>query len=349
MRGLAGHGGHVTLPTVDLRSTAERRVRRAWGARAGPALRIAGSLYGAVEDTRHALYDLGLLAAWHPGVPVISIGGLTVGGSGKTPLTAEVAGWLYDVGRRPAVVTHGYEDEMQVHRHLLPPDLPVVGGRHRERAARRAVERGADAVVLDSGFQRRRSARDFDLLAVTTGELATARRRLPAGPLRERWGALLRADGLVIVRRAGQSALPAAARRWLERHMAGKPAAELRLVPGPLRPANGPARHREVEAPVAVSSVMNPEGFLAGLREREVRPKARFVLSDHGDIDGGTAERVLERAGGQGIVCTLKDRDKLSRAVAERAPLWWLPDVLRWEGGRGPLRRRVLEAIDGAA
>ena len=347
MRGLPGVGGHVTVETVDLRSPREQAVRRAWDGRPGPGLRLAGAVYGAVEDTRHALYDLGLLTAWHPGVPVISVGGLTVGGSGKTPLAAEVAGRLRRAGRRPGVVTHGYEDEMEVHRHLLPADVPVVGGRNRERAVRRAIEVGADTVVVDSGFQRRRLARDFDLLAVTTGELAAARRRLPAGPLREGWSAMLRSDALVVVRRAGQAALGDGIRGWMERHLRGLPAAELRLAPAPPRPANDPARTRAIDAPVAVSAVMDPDRFLAGLRDRDVRPKARFVLPDHADVDEGLAERILTRAGGDGIVCTLKERGKLTRAVSDRAPVWWLPDELRWERGGEALHGRLLAAVEG--
>ena len=347
MRVVPGVGGHVSVETVDLRSEHELRVRRAWSGRPGPVLRAAGVVYAAVGDVRHALYELGLLAAWHPAVPVVSIGGLTVGGSGKTPLAAEVARWLQLAGRRPGVVTHGYEDEMQVHRRLLPAELPVVGGRDRERAVELAVERGADTVVVDSGFQRRRLARDFDVLAVTTGELAAARRRLPAGPLRERWSAALRSDALVIVRRTGQPALGEEVRRWMERHLGGVPTAELRLESGSPRPANDSARSRTIDAPVAVSSVMHPDHFLAGLEARDLRPKARFVLPDHAEIGEALAERILDRAGGAGIVCTLKERRKLTRAIGDRAPVWWLPDRLRWERGRESLRRRLLAAVEG--
>lgn len=336
----------MTVDTVDLRSSRELAVRRAWSGRPGPGLRLAGIVYGAVEDVRHALYDLGLLAAWHPGVPVVSVGGLTIGGSGKTPLTAEVAGWLRLAGRRPGVVTHGYRDEMGVHRHHLPAGLPVVGGRDREGAVQRAIERGADTVVVDSGFQRRRLARDFDLLAVTPEELATVRARLPAGPMRERWSAALRSDAVVVVRRSGRTALADGIRRWLKRHLTGIPTAELRLATAPLRPANDPARSRTIDAPVAVSSVMYPDRFLAGLRDRDVRPKARFVLPDHADVDEELTRRILGRAGGDGIVCTLKERGKLTRAVADRAPVWWLPDELHWERGRDALRRLLLAAVE---
>lgn len=339
----------MTAETIDLRSRSERAVRRAWRSEPGPWLRIAGVLYALVEDARHALHDAGVLAAWHPGVPVVSVGGLSVGGSGKTPLAAVLARWLHDAGVRPAVVTHGYEDEMSVHRALLPDGVPVVGGRGRERAARRAVELGAGAVVVDSGFQRRRLARDLDVLAVATSELTGHGLRLPAGPLREGWSAALRADALVLVRRCGRPAVDAGTRRWLRGRLPGTPTADLRLVPGALRPANDAARDREPDAPVAVSSVMDPEGFLAALRDREVRPEARFVLPDHGDVDEALADRILERAGGRGIVCTLKERDKLAAPVGERAPLWWLEDQPRWEAGAGGLRRLVLETAGADA
>lgn len=331
------------VETVDLRSARERRVRSAWTGSPAPALRAAAVLYALVEDARHALYDVGVLAARHPGVPVISVGGLAVGGSGKTPLAGEIARWLRSAGRRTAVITHGFEDEMAVHRSLGAE--AVLGGRDRERVASAAVRAGAGALVIDSGFQRRSLARDLDVLAVSTAELAAARRRLPAGPLREGWSAVSRADALVVVRRTGQPPVSPPLARWLDRLRGELPVARLSLRPGPLRPANATAAATPGPSiAVAVCSVMEPDRFLDALGARGVRPEARFVLPDHGRLDASTIDRILDRAGGGGIVGTLKDRAKLAEAVGERAAVWWLEDAPVWTGGEAELRRRVLRA-----
>lgn len=333
----------MRVETVDLRSRSERGVRSAWRGTPGPGLRLVGALYGAIEDTRHALYDLGVLAARHPGVPVLSVGGLTVGGSGKTPLAAEIARWLRHAGRRPAVITHGFADELDVHRELGDGQL-VVGGGDRERAASIASAAGADVLVIDGGFQRRSLARDLDVVAVSGAEFHRARRRLPAGPLREGWSAVARADALVVVRRAGHPEPARATGDWLRRLRRTTAVARASLRPGRLRPANGPAAASRPAITVAVSSVMEPDPFLDALAARGVRPKVRFVLPDHADVDGDLAERILERAGEGGVVGTLKDRAKLVAALGNRVPVWWLGDEVEWSEGEAGLRRRALRA-----
>lgn len=346
---------------VDLRGRAERRVRSAWTGSPGVLLRAAGALYGAVEETRHFLHDVGVLAAWHPGVPVVSVGGLSVGGSGKTPVAAEVARWLRGAGLATAVLTHGYRDEMAVHRELAGrrgaartgigetepgewPPLLVVGSRDREEAAARAVALGARALVVDSGFQRRRLARDFDLLALSEAELTDARRRLPAGPLREGWASAGRADALVVVHRSGRPRAAGATDDWLAARLPGLPVARLSLAPGELRPANRAAEGRLPRSPAAVSSVMDPDGFARALAERGLSPRARFVLPDHGEIGPGLADRLREGGRDGGIVATLKERSKLLAVLGEETPLWILPDEPSWGAGGEELRRSVLRS-----
>ena len=85
----------------------EARVRRTWAGDAGLGFRIASALYGLGHDGRNLLFDAGILESQGMSIPVITIGGLTSGGSGKTPISAAVAGWLVEGGRRPAVITEG--------------------------------------------------------------------------------------------------------------------------------------------------------------------------------------------------------------------------------------------------
>lgn len=348
MRG-GRRGRRLSRPrTVDLRPAAERRARRAWAGRPGAGLRAASLLYGLATDARNFLYDVGLLATRSPAVPVVSVGGLSVGGSGKTPLAAELARLLAEEGRRPAVVTHGFPDEMAVHR-SLNPGLPVAGGGDRVAAVGRAAAAGAGVAVVDSGFQHRRLARACDVLAVGAGELAGARRRLPAGPLRERWSALGRADAIVLVRRPGDAPEPEGIGTWLGARLRGTTRARLLLRPTGLAPANAAARRAAERAPaVAVASVMHPAPFFRSLEEQVGAGFRRYVLSDHRAPDEDALASIEEDAGESGVVGTRKDVVKLGDRLDPAVPLWCLDEEARWEAGRDAVTATIARALEDA-
>lgn len=333
---------------VDLRPAAELRARRAWRGEAGAGLVAASVLYGTAADVRNYLYDVGLLAARRAPIPVVSVGGLSVGGSGKTPLTAELARWLAAEGRRPAVVTHGFPDEMAVHR-ALNPKVPVVGGADRTAAVARAASKGAAVAVVDSGFQHRRLARTYEVVALGSRDLRGSRRRLPAGPLRERWSALGRADAVVLVRRPDDPAVIPGAEGWLRRHLPDVLRARCRLEPGGLEPVNEAARAAPRAAPaVAVASVMHPAPFFRSLERWQGVGERRYVLSDHRAPDEDAIARIVEDAGSRGVVGTRKDTVKLAQRLEDDVPLWCLGERPRWEAGRQALASAVTRALEEA-
>lgn len=356
MRGLRQPGRRMSSETgarrgeragrLDLRPWAERRLRRAWATGGGPLLRAAALIYGAAAEARNFLHDAGVSAALRPPVPVLSVGGLTVGGSGKTPLTSDLADRLQRPDREVGVVTHGFADELQVHRRLRP-DRIVEGGRARTAAVARAAAAGADLVVVDSGFQRRRLARSIDIVAVSAAETARARRRLPAGPLREGWSALGRAEGVVLTRRPGSPSLSAGPGSWLGEHLPDTAIAACELRPGQLVPSNSAARHVERPDPaVAVASVMHPEPFFRALRDRGMAPEVAVRVSDHGLPSPAELDELVRRAGSRGMVGTLKDMVKLEGTVGEATPLWHLRDALEWTGGRRTLIERIERILE---
>lgn len=190
-----------------------------------PAARLLAplaALYGAAVWARNRRLDRRGAAARAP-VPVISVGNLTVGGTGKTPLVAWLARALLARGVQPAVVSRGYGgrsgrgpwivgaaggppavagefgDEPLLLARLLP-GVPVVVGRDRTAGAAAAARAGAAVVILDDGFQHRRLARNLDLVLVDALRPLDRARLLPAGDLREPLGALSRADGVVLTR-----------------------------------------------------------------------------------------------------------------------------------------------------
>jgi tetraacyldisaccharide 4'-kinase len=132
-------------------------------------------IYTGAVRLRGRMYDRGLLEVAKAPVPVLAIGNVSVGGTGKTPVTAWAVARLRDLGARPAVVLRGYgDDEPLVHRRLNP-DALVVCDADRVRGARMAHVQGADCVVLDDAFQHRRLARTAEARASYERALALAR------------------------------------------------------------------------------------------------------------------------------------------------------------------------------
>src|SRR5205085_4225613 len=184
-----------------------------------------GTLYGALVRTRLRLYRSGLLKTENVGAPVISVGNITAGGTGKTPLVEWAARALAGEGRRACVLTRGYGraderrrvvasdgrsvladarecgDEPRLLAEKLLGAASVVCDRDRVAAARWAREHlGADAFVLDDGFQHLRIARDLDIVTLDATAPWGGGRLLPRGRLREPPSSLARADCVVITR-----------------------------------------------------------------------------------------------------------------------------------------------------
>lgn len=332
------------------RGPLERRVRGAWGD-PGRLLRGLAAVYGAVADLRNGLWEAGVFQPVRVNAPVISVGALSIGGAGKTPVTAALARALADAGGSVAVVTPGQGDELKLHAELNPA-IPVVGGRWRVPLARAAVADGAGVVLLDSGLQHRRLHRDLELITCNVDQ-ASSRARLPAGPYRERFGAFRRADAVLLVRRASS---PARADELASEILAVAPDALLAHVsirPAGLAPANAAARRTDTPDPAAaVAGVMWPESFFRSLASVSVAPEHRFALPDHARFDRRTVARIVEAAGGRGVVCTRKDAVRLAPRAPDRVPVWWLGERVRWGPGSGALlagAKRVAGLEDGPA
>jgi tetraacyldisaccharide 4'-kinase len=189
------------------------------------ALAPLGMVYGALTRARAGLYRAGLLKTESAGAPVVSVGNLTAGGTGKTPLVEWVARALAGEGLRPCVLTRGYGradesrrvvasdgarvlagvnecgDEPRLLAEKLLGAASVVCDRDRVAAARWArAELGAGVFVLDDGFQHLRIARDLDVVTLDATDPWGGGHLLPRGRLRERPAALGRADCVVITR-----------------------------------------------------------------------------------------------------------------------------------------------------
>lgn len=175
---------------------------------AGILLLPLGMAYGLLMRCRRAMYRRGWLRSEGAAVPVICVGNLTVGGTGKTPMVAWLVRHLQRAGRTPAVLTRGYKsvagqsDEAA----LLAKrtGAPVIVNADRAVGAKSAVARGADVLVMDDGFQHLRLRRNVNLVLIDAtnpfGGGPWPGAPLPAGRLREGLSALVDADAIVFTR-----------------------------------------------------------------------------------------------------------------------------------------------------
>jgi tetraacyldisaccharide 4'-kinase len=309
----------------------EAVARRAWAPRTPAeharrsALVPAALAYGAASALRNRLYDRGWLATHRVGARVVSVGNLSVGGTGKTPAALWVAEGLAARGRRVGIVARGYrklrrgvvvvgeggrpavtaaeggDEAVMLARRFRGP---VVTGERRAEAAAFACARFAlDTIVLDDGFQHRALGRDVDLVLVGDEVAAWP---LPAGPLREGRGALGRAHALLVVDGTPppMGDLPCFRGRLEPRaavHVEGEAWRE-----APLATLAG----REV---LAVAGMARPERLAASLAALGARVRRLLAFPDHHRYEAADAAAIAAAAGGVPIVTTEKDLVKLER------------------------------------
>lgn len=282
-------------------------------------------VFGTGVRVRNALFDLGLRRVHRGPVPVISVGNVTVGGTGKTPVSRWLVERLGRAGIRPALVTRGYgDDELALHRRWNP-EVPVVAHRDRVRAVRQAHREGAAMAVVDDGFQHRRLHRDVDIALLSPLDPFPPR-LLPRGPYREPLRALRRADLILVPWRTPDEGRRA--RRLAEelgRAPGFPPVHTFGFAPGPWqRLDGGPAA--APEGPVVVlTSVAKPESVVALVRQTGLESVEILAYPDHHPYREADVKRIRERAGGRTVVTTEKDAVKLEAFAEVLGPVVVLP------------------------
>jgi tetraacyldisaccharide 4'-kinase len=310
--------------------------------------------YGALITTRRGLYDRGLLPAHALALPAVSVGNLTVGGTGKTPVAAWLVTQLASRGARPAVVLRDYGgDEALVHA-ALNRGTPVLTGADRVEAVRRARAQGADVAVLDDAFQHRRARRDADVVLLSADEWRASRRLLPAGPWREPLSALRRASLVLVTRKV--ASINVLEEVWAAAGACapGVPRAAARLAPAALIDAHGamtrPLSSLAGAEVIAVAGVAGPTTFRRQLEELGARVHLH-AYADHHPYTADDASR-LSRAGerAQLVVCTLKDAVKLAPLWPRGGPsLWYLSQEVILERGRPEVEGLIGEMLEARA
>lgn len=326
---------------------ANARELSAWG-RAG--LLVSAPLSGAwrIGAALHrAWYERGPAKPVRLPCPVVSVGNLVVGGSGKTPLTAWLARALLARGRRVAVLSRGYGaartrpavqvvsdgartfgvadsvGEEALWLASAAPGVPVLVGRRRDLAGARALAHfGVDLLLLDDGMQHHRLARDVDLVTFHGAAGLGNGLVLPRGPLREGVAALSRADALLVV----EGPLPEADAARIKAVTCDIPVFEVQRRVRTLRRMDG-AEHRAPDSLAGkevgvLCGVARPESVCESVRALGARVVSLRAFADHHryrarDLAGLGAAAPL-------WVTTEKDAIKIRPGWANQAPLWVL-------------------------
>lgn len=320
-------------------------------------------VYGLVVALRGGAYRLGVLPKKRLPAPVIGVGNVTLGGTGKTPMVAWVVERLTEAGLRPAVLSRGYgsegpgeqNDEVRMLGRDAPGLIQVVDA-DRVRGGRRAVrELGADCLVLDDGYQRLGLARDLNVVLLDALCPFGGEGLFPAGALREPASGVSRAD-VVVITRVGV-ATPEAVGRVVSRARRLAPRAvfaKARFEPAALE-ALGDGETPLLEALrgkrlFAFCGLGNPAGFFGTLGRLWPATVRGVALRDHAAypderLAGLAAEAAKERA--DYVVTTLKDAVKIGTRWPGPVPAFALRTRMELLEGRELLQSRLMRAARG--
>jgi tetraacyldisaccharide 4'-kinase len=330
----------------------EAALQRLWY---GPAWRSAPlwpleALYRVVGSLRRLAYSSGMWHVRRVSRPVIVVGNLSVGGTGKTPVAAWLAQRLREAGYRVGVVLRGYGgahrgaprvvrsddapgevgDEALLHARRGPH--VVVIGADRAAAAETAVQAGAELIVCDDGLQHLALARDFEIVVADAARGFGNGHQLPAGPLREPARRLDSVDALVLTHRGPQRAAGQGLDHALRVDVRLRLGAAVNLATGERR-----ALESFAAGPVfAIAAIGHPDAFFAGLRAAGLSLET-LALPDHAQ----PTPRDLAAASGRPILMTEKDAVKC-RGGGVAADAWYVELELTVEPAQA---QRLLAAI----
>jgi len=307
-------------------------------------------LYGLIVSMRRWLYARRLLRSERAAVPVIVIGNLTAGGTGKTPATIWLAEELAARGHSPGIASRGYGGSkagasMRVDANSDPavvgdePVLiarrtgrPVVVDADRTRAAAMLVEDGANLVIADDGLQHYALARDYEICVVDGARGLGNGYLMPAGPLREPVGRLREVDQVLVNGRLPDSGAdqPAGLQNALPFDLVAADAARLNgSLTRPLDGFSGTTVH-------GVAAIGNPDRFFDLLRSHRIQV-IEHAFPDHARLD----PHALDFADGFDVLMTEKDAVKLPHSLPDR--YWCVPVDVRMDPG---IARPWLQQVD---
>jgi tetraacyldisaccharide 4'-kinase len=323
------------------------------------ALRAAEGPYAAAVRWRNRRYDRRKVQIGRVGVPVVSVGNLTLGGTGKTPVVEWIARWFRARGVRVTIISRGYgaeagaknDEALELERRL--PDVPHLQDPDRVAAAELAIEEfGCQLIVLDDAFQHRRIARDLDVVLLDAREPFGFGHVFPRGTLREPVSGLGRADVVILTRadmlqQADRERLQEEVGRlapeaiWMEAIHA---ATDLVDSAGHRRPLDSFKGQRIA----AFCGIGNPAGFRHTLETCGSELVGFREFPDHNPYDRGDADLLAEwadRLKVAALVTTAKDLVKLDVEQLGGYPLLAVSIEARFRRGQEDLEGKLASLL----
>jgi tetraacyldisaccharide 4'-kinase len=318
----------------------------------------ASRIYGFFAEFHHRQFDKRAARIKRVSVPVISVGNLTVGGTGKTPCVANLVSIVWEILRRrsipgvPAILTRGYGRQVKAMRRLGPesaegvdwrevgdeplmlhrllPEIPIIVDRDRQRGGDVAIhDSGSPVLLLDDGFQYRALHKDFEIVLLDGEKPLGNGHLLPAGPMREPVSAIRRANAVVGIGAAASGM--EAAKELADKY--DKPFYEASLRPGkPLKLSAGESNTPPKKV-VLVSGIARDERFYHSALEAGFQPCEHCRFRDHhpfSQTDVAHVQDVARKAGAEAILTTAKDAVRLASLTFD-LPVWILPVEFCWK------------------
>jgi len=334
--------------------------RSAWGRMFRAFTSVIEPIYAAAATRRNHAFDAGKRPIHRVHCPVVSVGNITAGGTGKTPMVAALADELRKMNRKPAVLIRGYKstargsDEATLLSQQLG-DIPIIVNRDRAAGASQ-VQRdhpSIDTLILDDGFQHRRLARDLDVVLIDAMNPWGFGRVLPRGLLREPLHGLNRADA-VIVTRCDQVAPDALASidQQIQVYHGGPVAAHVAHHWSSIVDRNDQAvQTNQRQRVVAVCGIGNPTAFFDQV-EAAFACADKVALADHHDYVPADLKRLkhlCDAHNADAVITTEKDWVKLQSVVESAGfdrPIWRPQLTLGWIDGQDTVRNAIKQALD---
>ena len=324
-------------------------------------------LYGAVVRLRIGAYRSGLLRPKRLNALVISVGNLTVGGTGKTPLVAWLAEQFSAAGQKTAILSRGYRplapraramdpglregwnDEAALLNNRLKGSVEMGVSADRFAKGKELENRGIACFLLDDGFQHVQLDRDVDIVLLDATRPFGGGQLLPAGRLREPVSALRRADIIVITRAEHSPAIEARVRRFTPAPIfygqTGLLGIETYSAPLGRSGPSDPVR----KGYYAFCGIGNPQAFFADLRRWGIALAGQAVFRDHPAYTERDISHLEARAavcGADALLCTEKDTYDLLPLHSERMPILFCKIALRFTDPEG-IWRAIVSAAEG--
>nr|Q3AU78.1 RecName: Full=Tetraacyldisaccharide 4'-kinase; AltName: Full=Lipid A 4'-kinase [Chlorobium chlorochromatii CaD3] len=302
------------------------------------AFRPFALLYEAIVQTRNQLFNRAVLRAWESPMPVVSVGNLSAGGTGKTPMVDWVVKYYLSIGFKPAIISRGYKrqskgvqlvsdgnnvllssreagDETAMLAWNNPDAIVVVASKRKQGVkliTKRFAQRLPSVIILDDAFQHRQIARSLDIVLVNAEEPFVEAAMLPEGRLREPKKNLLRADVVVLNKITDLEAATPSIKALEEM---GRPLVKARLSTGELICFSGDATTLDEPATAhhlnafAFAGIAKPESFVTSLQHEGVNVGATRFVRDHAPYSAKMLRAIRRQAEEQGLCLITTEKD----------------------------------------